>query len=429
MTLRRGGCGLYLKRIGAFLFLIVSLPLLALHVLFSPLEQQLIDYAHQIINYSRPAPKESDLIAFTCGHDVYTVQPDGRNLRRIRQGSFGGYSRGLNWSPDGVWLALTLTEQLTWHKPSIYKLRFDGSLSKRLSFDRADLRLAVWTPDGAAVQYLTDEGVWRVSADGGRPTQLDLAGFKLWRRDTAAWSPARDLLIVEKGYLFDDSVGSLTLLAPGAGGKIWEHPVAESLEWHNVHAGFIELIRWSPKGDRIAYRTYQEGFTDEEENFFEHYKIRREVHILNLETREESTIYKSYAYNFQWSPNADWIAMIAPGGVGRADQSILKNINAAIAAATAPRGEDRANQRTLKIVNAVSGSIREITSEIPDGKLWTSLAWSPDSERIAFSLGRPIAEGKQERSNRIFIIRRDGTGMKQIAELDCLPKNINWSPR
>ena len=406
MTFGTGGCGLYLKRVGAILFLIVSLPILVLHVLYSPLEQQLIDYAHQFLNYTRPAPKESDMIAFICGHDVYTVQPDGENLRRIRQGSFFRSAQSLKWSPDGIWLALPLTEALTWHNDSIYKLRFDGSLSKRLTYDREDGLLAVWTPDGAAVQYVTDKGVWRVSADGGQPTQLDLAGFKLWGRDAAAWSPAGDLLIVDKAYLFGvGTVGSLTLLAPGAGGKIWEHPIAESLEWYDVYAGSVERIRWSPKGDRIAYRTYQEGFIIDDSNFFENYKIRRAIHILNLETREESIIHKSYAYDFEWSPNADWIAMFTPGG------------------------EERDDWRILRIVNAATGTSAEVTAEIPDDYRRYGLSWSPDGERIAVSLGRPIAGGKPESRNRIFTIRRDGSGMKQIVELDCDIRGVNWSPR
>ena len=406
MTFETGGCGLYLKRIGAFFFLLVAVPLLAMHVLYSPLEQQLIDYAHQLINYSRPTPKESDLIAFICGHDVYTVHPDGTKLRRIRQGSFFGFANDLSWSPDGVWLTLPLTEPLTWHNDSIYKLRFDGSLSKRLTYDRADGRLAVWTPDGAAVQYLTDHDVWRVSADGGRPTQLDVGAFKFWNRDAAAWSPARDLLIMEKGYHSGvGTVGSLSLLAPGAGGKIWEHPVAESMEWYKVYAGSIDLIRWSPKGDRIVFRTYQEGFITDDSNFFENYRISREVHILNLETREESTIHKSHAYNISWSPDGEWLALISPGG------------------------EDRVGQRILRLVNASTGIGSEIASDITDTYLLRSLSWSPDGKGIAFALGEPISASEQESGNRIFTIQRDGSDMKQIAELDCNIRGVNWSPR
>ena len=401
-----GGCGRYLKRVGALLILLVSVPVLVMHILYSPLEQQLIDYAHQFVNFSRPAPKESDLIAFACGHDVYTVHPDGTNLRRIRQGSFFRFSHGLSWSPDGTWLALPLTEPLTWHNGSIYRLRFDGSLSKRLTFERTDARLAVWTPDGAAIQYLTDHDAWRVSADGGRPTQLDLGGFKLWSGNAAAWSPARDLLIVEKGrHSGVGSVGSLHLLAPGAGGKIWVHPVAESLEWYRAYAGSIESIRWSPSGDRIAYRTYQEGYITDDSNFFENYKIRREVRILNLETREERSIHKSHAYDIEWSPDGQWIALISPGG------------------------EDHADRRILNLVNASTGRKDEIAREIPDNFWRYTLTWSPDSERIAFALGDPISASEQESGNRIFIIRRDGSDMKQIAELDCNIRGVNWSPR
>ena len=55
-------------------------------------------------------------------------------------------------------------------------------------------------------------------------------------------------------------VGYLYMLAPGDGGLVWEHALVESLDWLDVYGAGVDRIRWSPTGDRIAYRAHQEGY-------------------------------------------------------------------------------------------------------------------------------------------------------------------------
>lgn len=398
------GCLRSLARVGFVLFLIIALPILILHTLFSPLQQLLIDHLHQVINFSIPTEKESDMIAITCGHDVYTVEADGDNLRRIRRGSLYRRFQDISWSPDGEWLALALTEPLTWHNDSLYKLRFDGSRSQRLTFDRWDKRLAVWTPDGAAIRYLTDRDVWQISTDGGAPTRLDLDGFRLYSTTNAAWSPTGDALIVERGKyeVPADSVGYLYMLAPGPGGLVWEQPLKESLDWLDIYGASIDRIRWSPTGDRIAYRTHQEGYIHRGDAPADGYRLRTEIRILDLASKEETTVYQRFGYDdFRWSPDGQWLAIIDYGGL------------------------DSDNQRHLLILDTYTGEISDIAS----GEIHRTVNWSPDSEWIAFAYETGDEAGMRTDKSQVVKIRRDGADMQPIAELDCEVHRLSWSPR
>ena len=397
------GCLRSLVRAAAFLFLIIAVPVMVLHTLFSPLEQQLIDYLHQAINFSIPAEKESDMIAITCGRDVYTVRPSGENLRRIRQGSLYNQFQDISWSPDGEWLVLELGEILTWNNDSIYKLRFDGSLSKRLTFDPGRKRQAVWTLDGTAIQYLSDKDVWRVSADGGTPTRLDLNGFELHTFSNAAWSITRDSLVVERGnHYAPDSVGYLLMLAPGAGGLVWEHALAESLDWIKVYGASIDRIRWSPAGDRIAYRAHQEGYLYEGDAPADGYRMRTEIRVLNLTTKQEKTVYRRFGYgDFRWSPNGQWLVLTDYGGISRD------------------------SRMHVLILDTFTGEIAEIAS----GKIQRTVTWSPDGEWIAFAY-QTGGEGELPwDKSQVVKIRRDGSESQPIAELDCEAHRLSWSPR
>lgn len=398
------GCLRSLARISAFLLLIIVFPVIFLHRLFSPLEQQLVDYLHQIINFSIPADKESDMIAITCGRDVYTIYPNGDNLKRIRQGSLHNRFQHISWSPDGEWLALALTEFLSWHNDSIYKLRFDGSLSKRLTFDKANKRLVEWTEDGSALRYISGEDVWQVPADGGKPTRLDLDGFELYRSSDAAWSPSGDALIVERGkhYAPTESVGYLYMLAPGEGGLVWEHALVESLNWLDVYGAGVDRIRWSPTGDRIAYRAHQKGYLYKGDAPADGFRMRSEIRILDLETKVETKVYEPFRYDeLQWSPNGQWIALTDYGGI--VDDS----------------------ERHLLVLDANTGDIRDLAK----GELHRAVTWSPDSEWIAFAFETGDDGGLRWDKSHVFKIRRDGSDLKHIVELDCDLHAMSWSPQ
>ena len=95
-----------------------------------------------------PAPtnRTSDLIAFICEgrYDgwpdaIYTVHPDGSHLRQIRARPYQSYSQ-MTWSPDGAWLLFVASNHfltmLPDEKYEVYRIRFDGLDSRRLTYNR-----------------------------------------------------------------------------------------------------------------------------------------------------------------------------------------------------------------------------------------------------------------------------------------------------
>ena len=97
-----------------------------------------------------PTPdKESDMLAFACEHpwgnsNLYTVYPDGSQLRLIRESHSQHYA-ALSWSPDGIWILLEIRYEGYrnlegfWYYgvySDIFRVRFDGAVSRRFTPDR-----------------------------------------------------------------------------------------------------------------------------------------------------------------------------------------------------------------------------------------------------------------------------------------------------
>jgi Tol biopolymer transport system component len=87
------------------------------------------------------------------------------------------------WSPDGEWIAFVHNDE---GKPGLVKTRIGTTervdvLPGALAFTRP-----VWSPDGKWIATQTDEGLVRVSADGGKPEVLSSAPILAvtWRPDS-----------------------------------------------------------------------------------------------------------------------------------------------------------------------------------------------------------------------------------------------------
>ena len=55
-------------------------------------------------------------------------------------------------------------------------------------------------------------------------------------------------------------------------------------------------------------------------------------------------------------------------------------------------------------------------------------AWSPDGEKIAFTVGRGGTIGFDRPVSNIYVINIDGSGLTQLTRDSGMNGNANWSP-
>lgn len=189
-------CG-NLALIGCKVVLVMAaIPVLYILVIFafqSAVVQRFISDFRFYPHILTPAERETDLIAFACGGngtDLYTIDPDGRQLRLINNGNYMSHSQ-LNWSPDGIWIALekkfenesyrNLDRFFDWIPESIdseiYLVRFDGLVSRRLTYNKYDDRNPRWSDDGRAINFEA-QGRSHAVNHIGMAIQVDLSSQK-----------------------------------------------------------------------------------------------------------------------------------------------------------------------------------------------------------------------------------------------------------
>ena len=105
----------------------------------------------------------------------------GSNLRLISESYSKSYYR-LNWSPDGLWIALEMNDEGYWtldrawsyesHYSEIYRIRFDGLVSRRLTYNHVHDRNPRWSNDGSSI-FFDANGLSYVSVNGGEIKQIN----------------------------------------------------------------------------------------------------------------------------------------------------------------------------------------------------------------------------------------------------------------
>jgi TolB protein len=116
--------------------------------------------------------------------DVYRVDADGKNLRRLTEGhrhvefrlsakDLHGSTDGPHVSPDGKQIAYIA---LKGGVANVWVMNADGREQRQLTFRKADCGRVRWSPDGRQVAFVSFEGpypqLFTIPAAGGEPKQL-----------------------------------------------------------------------------------------------------------------------------------------------------------------------------------------------------------------------------------------------------------------
>jgi Tol biopolymer transport system component len=134
---------------------------------------------------------DGSLIAFTAGHSVYVVRPNGTRLHRVAD------AYDFAWSPDGRLLAVAgPSGPGTWGDVAV--VRPDGAGQRRIAHCLCGLRgpgatqAVAWSSDGSRIAYISRRGntVSTIRADGSGAT---VVATQVARGLTGNWYPSLPL--------------------------------------------------------------------------------------------------------------------------------------------------------------------------------------------------------------------------------------------
>src|SRR2546429_6262883 len=141
--------------------------------------------------YPRWSPT-GERIAFVSDRDakpeIYIINADGKDVRRLTTSPPGVSSSSPAWSPDGRRIAYVSGVSLD---SRVFVMNADGS-DQRLLVSGRSWRPA-WSPDGRKIAFISEEtsGVSAIAAEGGQ--QVNISSGALTGRDAlvdaASWSP------------------------------------------------------------------------------------------------------------------------------------------------------------------------------------------------------------------------------------------------
>ena len=368
--------------------LLCSLPL----VLTSPTLQWHIDNSiRQSIFTREPGNKESNIIAFTChphpgtrDDAIYTIRPDGSHLRMIHTRPHEGY-RWISWSPDGNWLAMVVRHDpvlYMWQSVNyeIYRVRFDGLSSRRLTYNRFKEIAPRWSDDGKSIWFQSDGTIHQISIDGHEISQSHnrYVPRSTWITRLVDWSSNEQTIIGFGGY-------GVLMVGTNPDGSDWRVLTKAGMT--------LRTVAWAPNDEQIMYFTFDLN-----------YDLQKLVIFNMKEQVEDFSIEMDRVSYAQWSPDARWIAIEG-------------------------QAPDEEMGTTLYLLDSDTGDMNSLSE-------WRSssagavfgLSWSPDSEWIAFSIGRRLFQ-KDPPGSRIFKTRPDGTDLQHLIDMDCDVSELAWSPK
>jgi dipeptidyl aminopeptidase/acylaminoacyl peptidase len=116
-------------------------------------------------------------------HEIWTARADGRDAVRLTTSAAEDLHPA--WSPGGGRIAFASNRDGNYE---IYVMNADGSAQTRLTNAAREDRGPDWSPDGAQISFVSDNGLFRMRADGNEPVGL-AENAESERGGGTAWSP------------------------------------------------------------------------------------------------------------------------------------------------------------------------------------------------------------------------------------------------
>ena len=316
-------------------------------------------------------------------NEVYLVNRDGSGEQKIN-GTIGNPPkvevRNPQWSPDGHYILQEVARltngqgDVNAFAVNIYDTTTGAANSTRLVTAQGSVRNVHWSPDSTRFSYRADLQtqddfqVYVTTASGSTTTQVTEHGDF---NSDSRWSPDGSLLAYldnpSQPFPADLVISAATNGAPDT-----------VLVYLSPEGRQVTDFEWSPDGQRIAYRADQDTAN------------QYELYVINADGSGSSTKVSGTmtangdAFAFVWSPDGDRIAYIA-------DQTTDTLLEA--------------------YTSKIDGSDNTRLTAGLSGEEAVDLAWSADSQRVAFSTG---PTGRTPVPDKLYASRPDGGGRLQL---------------
>lgn len=305
-------------------------------------------------------------------NDVYLMNADGSDVRKITDGPGWDSAPPNNWSPDGTQVLLLSDRS---GKENIYVMNIEPFVPKRVAaFENDRPVFASYSSDGKHIVYQLSVG----------ESQSEI---RIYNADTKADR------FVFKANLQE----SLPSFSPDGSKILFQQRIDENTEICSVNidgSGFVNITRspskdmapvFSPDGGKIAFAANRAGGL----SVFE-------IYVMNADSSEQKLIFgdRAMSVNPAWSPDGKTL--------------VFSN----------DREEGRIGNFELYSINLDGGPERRLTNR---PRYDINPAFSPDGTRIAFE---SYADGNPE----IYLMNADGSGLLRLTRDLGNDHYPHWSP-
>jgi Tol biopolymer transport system component len=245
-----------------------------------------------------PIPALAGRVVFSSNDDIYSMDADGSNLRRLTRRPGPEFDPA--WSPDGRRIVYRDSRRGINKNDEIYVMNSDGSHQTNVSRDPSDDWGPAWSPDGRWIAFSsTREGlpqIFVMRADGSDTHRLnEIEG------EYPEWSP-------------DGSRIAFMSQEPGAHGN---DPNYNVYVMHADGSGVTRLtdypgedgwVDWSPDGTKIVFTTSHDdqGQSGDIGPYWD-------LYVMNSDGSAKTRITRLFAGFPSWSSDGSFIMFAGSG--------------------------------------------------------------------------------------------------------------------
>ena len=248
-------------------------------------------------------------IAFHRNCGLWVIRPDGSEAHEVLAGTDELCAGGTAWSPDSERIAFA-EWQARDDIHQIWMVGSDGS-DPHVVYEvqqEMDHMMPVWSPDDRLVSVYGgedwDAGMW-IDPEGGDPRPAPMEELPCeWFNHCRAWS---EELQTDKPGL-SAGPGDWVYFVPCEGADPWQICYIDEVSGkvtqvtHDLDFGEQGFVSWSPDGTQIVFNAGTELGAD---GHYDHH-----IYVLNADGSGLRQITEGEANDFDpaWSPDGEWIA-------------------------------------------------------------------------------------------------------------------------